>query len=212
MLLLEWHDAAFEYMEDASTSACLTGIDATYEVSQFHLLGVGTPKDPVKARHLLEKAAEKGHSSAQFELAMLRMEDEPVEAMKLVRAASKTHAVAMHYLSEHDASRALLETAGRMIPAALYDLALRHIYSAERMDTEENYAKAAELLERALGMPEPLFDCATLDRAEASHLLTRVNRRLEICKGLHGACMDTILRLAQFKNSPLLADIVEKAL
>lgn len=211
-LQLDYYDKAFECMSLAATSPCEIGIDAMYELSRFHVLGTGTPVDEKKAQELLEQAAEKGQASAQFDLAMIRLEEDRPMAMKLVREAAKTHVVAMHFLSKYEPDRSLLEKAGTMIPLALYDLAVRHVMDAEKGDTEENYKKAVELLKRAEAMPDPLFDCDVLDREEAASLLSKLERRLVVCEKLHCASMDSILRLAQYNKATLLADVVEKKL
>jgi TPR repeat protein len=211
-LQLDYYDNAFEYMSLVATSPCETGIDAIYEMSRFHVLGTGTPVNETKAQELLEQAAEKGQASAQYDLAMIQLEEDRPRAMKLVREAAKTHVVAMHFLSKFEPDRSLLEKAGTMIPLALYDLAVRYVMDAEKGDTEENYKKAVELLKRAEAMPDPLFECDVLDREEAASLLKKLERRLVVCEKLHRASMDSILRLAQYNNATLLADVVEKKL
>ena len=211
-LRLSYDEAAFHLMEKAAVGSCPVSTDALYELARFHVLGVGTPVDHVQAERLLEVAAAAGQPSAQFDLAMKRWETDNGEAMKLVRAASKTHAVAMHFLSRYDVRRELLERAGEFIPAALYDLAVRHARAADIQDAEMNYGAAAELLERALNMPTPTFECAPLDVERTKSFLTHLRKRLRICGSLQVASMDTILRLAQFTGTAVLVDITERKL
>jgi len=210
-LVVGYEDKAFEYMKGA-VSASPAGIDATYELSRFYEMGVGTPMDKDAAEKLLESAAEGGHASAQFDLAMKQFRTDKSVALDLIRKAAKTHAVAMHFLSRYDSDRSLLEKAGELVPAALYDLAIRHVCMAERENTEANYDAAARLLERALAMPEPAFACAELDREQGAALLAKLKRRLQVCYNLGAACMDTILRLAQFNHAPVLTDIADMKL
>jgi TPR repeat protein len=208
-LKLDLNDLAFDCISEAAESPEPAGIDATYELSRLHLLGVGTPVNEVKSEVLLEKAAAAGQSSAQFDLAMIRFESDKTEAFRLVRAAAKTHAVAMHFLSHYDTDFGLLEKAGTMIPSALYDLAIRYVRLAEEENLELNYTKAAQLLERALAMKAPLFECCELDVARTTSFLENLREILAKCTQMHLANMDNIMRLAQCTLSPFLFELIE---
>lgn len=208
-LKLSYDERAFDLMQQASEGSSPTSIDALYEMARFYDQGVGTPVDHAQSEHFLERAAAAGQPSAQFDLAMKRWETDNREAMRLLRLASKTHAVAMHVLSSFDVRRELLERAGEFIPAALYDLAVRYARKADVQETEINYRAAADLLERALAMPTPTFECMPLDVTKTTSFLTHLRKRLRICGNLQGASMDTILRLAQFTSTAVLFDIVE---
>ena len=208
-LRLKWDDKAFECMKRAAVGSCPASTDALYELARFYEQGVGTPVDAEQADKLMDRAAASGHPSALFDRAMKLFESDMDEAMKLVRKAAKSHAGAMHFLSRFDPSRELLETAGSVIPAALYDLALRYACAADLEDTEANYRKSVELLERALAMPPPTFDCAELDVDKTKSLLKGLRKRLAICDSLRTASMDTMLRLAQGSYRPV-ADVHAK--
>jgi len=208
-LKLSYDERAFDLMQQASVGSSPTSIDALYELARFYDQGVGTTVDHDQSEQLLERAAKAGQPSAQFDLAMKRWETDNIEAMRLLRLAAKTHAVAMHVLSRFDINRELLERAGEFIPAALYDLAVRYARAADIQDTEANYRAAAELLERALAMPTPTFECAPLDNAKTTSFLKHIQKRIRICGSLQVASMDTILRLAQFTSTAVLFDIAE---
>ena len=182
---LEQPEKAFECMSDSAASDDMAGIDSTYECARFHELGYGTPVNDLLAVELLEKAAKVGHASAQFDLAVRRFKSDRSGAMLLLRESAKTHSVAMHVLARLDEPDAetLLETSGQLIPSALYDLAVRKL-------ADEKEDEAADLLRRALAMPEPAFQCCELDRKLAKKLLYRLESKPKV--------MDNLIRIAQF--------------
>ena len=186
-LKLGFPQKAFEYMLMASKSSDPAGIDATYELARFYELGCGTPVNGVLATEMLEKGAAAGHSSAQFDLAIRQFKTDRPRAFRLLREASKTHAVAMHMLArmEEPDAESLLANAGKLIPSALFDLAVR------KMDDDMFY-EADALLKEAIKMPEPTFDCGMLNVERAHELIAEIAQKTK--------SMDNIIRLVQFGN------------
>lgn len=186
-LKLGFSEKAFEYMLTASKSSDPAGIDATYELARFYELGCGTPLNDVLAMEMLEKGAAAGHSSAQFDLAIRQFETDRPRAFRLLREASKTHAVAMHMLArlEEPDAELLLANAGKLIPSALFDLAVR------KMDDDMFY-EADALLKEAIKMPEPTFDCGMLNVERVHELIAEIEHKIK--------SMDNIIRLVQFGN------------
>jgi len=205
-LRLNRDETAFDCMKKAAVGSCAASTDALYELARFYEQGVGTVIDKECSEKLLARAAKAGQPSAQFDMAMKHLHSDPTEAMNLVRSAAKTHVVSMHFLSRYDSRRELLETAGEFIPAALFDLAVRYASTADLRDTAQNYLCSIRLLEKALSMPPPVFECNELDVAKTESLLSSLRKRVGICESLQMASMDSLLRLTQSSCISLLTD------
>ena len=146
--------------------------EAQYQTARNYWIGVGVPKDRKAARSWYEKAAEQGHTEAQYELGRLcRIQaDTPAARQWLSLAAAQNHAkatteLATYYGSGEGLPRAdpvkactLFRQAAMLgEPFAMYCLARRLLIgNGTAKDVEEAYYWAySALLRKGYGTPDP---------------------------------------------------------